>query len=139
MRIDGASRRNLEIEVNLSGAAEGTLIALLDRCTNPMGGRLLRRWLHGPLIDHDLIRARLAAVETLSQDRLYETILDVCRQIGDVERITARIALQTARPRDLAGSEATGVVPGAREPTVAPTTPVTRTDHAVRCDAPVSA
>ena len=103
MRIDGASRRNLEIEINLSGTTDGTLISLLDRCTNPMGGRLLRRWLHGPLTDRDRIRARLAAVATLSQDRLYETVSDICRQIGDIERITARIALQTARPRDLAG------------------------------------
>jgi DNA mismatch repair protein MutS len=101
MQIDGASRRNLEIETNLSGAEGGTLISLLDRCTNPMGGRLLRQWLHGPLIDHDRIRARLGAVASLQVRSHYEDISEVCKKICDIERISARIALRTARPRDL--------------------------------------
>ena len=101
MRIDGASRRNLEIETNLAGSDSGTLISLLDRCTNPMGGRLLRHWLHGPLVDHDQIRLRLGAVSTLSQDARHEAVSQACKSIGDIERITARIALKTARPRDL--------------------------------------
>ena len=101
MRIDGASRRNLEIETNLSGAEGGTLLSLLDRCSNPMGSRLLRRWLHSPLLDRDLIRARLEAVEAITDRHLQEDVFAICKQIGDMERVVARIALQTARPRDL--------------------------------------
>ncbi len=100
MRIDGASRRNLEIETNLSGSDSGTLISLLDRCPNPMGGRLLRRWLNSPLLDHDEIRIRLQAVGALAAG-LYQQVSHTCREIGDMERIVARVAMRTARPRDL--------------------------------------
>jgi DNA mismatch repair protein MutS len=101
MRIDGASRRNLEIETNLSGSESGTLVSLLDRCSNPMGGRLLRRWLHSPLLDRDQIRSRLQAVQALSAQSQHDGVSDICKHCGDMERIITRVAMQTARPRDL--------------------------------------
>ena len=99
--IDASSRRNLEIEFNLSGGREHTLIALMDNCRNPMGSRLLRRWLHGPIRDQQQIRHRLHAVETLIHQLDYHAIRDLLKQCGDIERILTRIALGSARPRDL--------------------------------------
>ncbi len=99
--IDAASRQNLEIETNLSGGSKFTLVSLMDRCANPMGGRLLRRWLHGPITDRKVIAQRQLAVgefvDTLDQRGLSKLL----RQCGDIERILTRIALDSARPRDL--------------------------------------
>ncbi len=99
--IDAASRQNLEIETNLSGGREFTLVALMDKCANPMGARLLRRWLHGPISDRNILRSRQLAVgefiERIDQIRVY----DLLRKCGDIERILTRIALNNARPRDL--------------------------------------
>ena len=99
--IDAASRQNLEIETNLSGGKEFTLISLMDKCSNPMGARLLRRWLHGPITNQSLIEHRQLAVQ--DSINLVDTheVQKLLRQCGDVERILTRIALQTARPRDL--------------------------------------
>lgn len=99
--IDAASRRNLEIETNLSGGKDFTLISLMDRCANPMGARLLRRWLHGPITDQIEINTRQLAIENcIERVDTYE-LHKLLRQCGDLERILTRIALQTARPRDL--------------------------------------
>ncbi|MCG5530430.1 DNA mismatch repair protein MutS [Halorhodospira halochloris] len=100
--IDAASRRNLEIERNLSGGTEHTLAAVIDSSITAMGGRLLRRWLQRPLRQREVVAERHAAVETLlngGYTRLRQ-LLDGC---ADVERILARIALASARPRDLTG------------------------------------
>ncbi|MBS1269842.1 MAG: DNA mismatch repair protein MutS [Gammaproteobacteria bacterium] len=99
--IDSASRRNLEIEFNLQGGREHTLVALIDRCASPMGGRLLRRWLHGPLRDQEAIRERIVAVQQLIETPGQEPLQEQLRAIGDLQRILARIALQSARPGDL--------------------------------------
>lgn len=99
--IDAASRRNLEIEFNLSGGREHTLIDLMDRCSNPMGSRLLRRWLHGPLRDQTRIALRLQAVKALINQLDYSSIRSTLRQCGDIERILTRVALGSAKPRDL--------------------------------------
>ncbi len=110
--IDAASRRNLELEVNLSGGKEHTLIRLLDRCANPMGGRLLREWVHGPIRDHEIVRIRLHAVRTLLESREFPAIHDLLKEMGDIERILTRIALLSARPRDLVRlRHALGVLP----------------------------
>lgn len=101
MHIDAASRRHLEIEVNLAGNQADTLVSLLDKCTNPMGARLLRRWLHNPLLDHNEIRARLDAVAAIISAGQSEQLAALCRNMGDIERILSRVALQSARPRDL--------------------------------------
>ena len=99
--IDAASRQNLEIETNLSGGREFTLVALMDKCANPMGARLLRRWLHGPISNRTILNQRQLAIgefiERIDQGAVY----DLLRKCGDIERILTRIALNTARPRDL--------------------------------------
>ncbi len=99
--IDAASRFNLEIEVNLSGGKEFTLVALMDRCANPMGGRLLRRWLHGPITDRIILGQRQLAVGEMIDRFEHDTLASLLRHCGDVERILTRIALNNARPRDL--------------------------------------
>jgi DNA mismatch repair protein MutS len=103
VRLDPATRRNLELTETLRGEPSPTLFSLLDECATGMGSRLLRTWLHHPLRDrgaaaarHDTIAALLAAN---AQDALHGTL----RRIADIERITARIALRNARPRDLSG------------------------------------
>lgn len=99
--IDAASRQNLEIEKNLSGGDDFTLVALLDRCANPMGARLLRRWLHGPITNRDQLSQRQIGVGEII-DRVDLPALQNClKRCGDVERILTRIALHSARPRDL--------------------------------------
>jgi len=99
--IDAASRQNLEIETNLSGGREFTLVALMDNCANPMGARLLRRWLHGPITDRPLIVQRQVAVEEFITRIDPSRVHDLLRKCGDIERILTRIALASARPRDL--------------------------------------
>jgi DNA mismatch repair protein MutS len=110
--IDAGTRRSLEIEINLSGGREHTLIALLDRCATPMGGRRLRQWLNGPIRDRDRLRERHAAISVLLGTVQRETLHDLLRQVGDLERAVTRVALRTARPRDLVRlREALGVLP----------------------------
>jgi len=99
--LDAATRRNLEIDVNLAGGETHTLLAVMDRTVTAMGGRLLRRWLHRPLTDVAVIGSRLDAIATLRGDYRFEAVREALKPIGDVERITARIALRSARPRDL--------------------------------------
>lgn len=99
--LDAATRRNLEIETNLAGGQENTLVSVMDRCVTPMGSRLLRRWLHHPLRDREMLEQRLAAVEVQQQDGRSGALLETLRPIGDMERILARVALRSARPRDL--------------------------------------
>ncbi len=99
--IDAASRRNLEIEINLSGGTENTLLKLLDRCASPMGARLLRRWLNKPLRNRRQIQQRLNAVAALLAQADGSELKSLLRQIGDMERILGRIGLRSARPRDL--------------------------------------
>ncbi len=101
MHIDAASRRHLEIEMNVTGGRTGTLVSLLDHCANPMGARLLRRWLHSPLLDHEKIQARLAAVDAVVASGERDRLVELCRAVGDMERIISRVALHSARPRDL--------------------------------------
>ncbi|HEY3326856.1 MAG TPA: DNA mismatch repair protein MutS [Novimethylophilus sp.] len=101
IQLDAATRRNLEIDQTLRGEPAPTLHSLLDTSCTAMGTRLLRYWLHHPLRDRVAIAARHAAIEELRGSGLHERLRPVLRQIGDVERITARVALRTARPRDL--------------------------------------
>ena len=97
--MDAATRRNLELEKSLAGRDENTLAGIMDRCATAMGSRLLRRWLNRPLRDHTTLRTRYQALETLSSSDL---LVEQLGQVGDLERILTRIALQSARPRDLA-------------------------------------
>ncbi len=99
--LDAASRRNLELEYNLGGHHEHTLIGILDHCVTPMGGRLLRRWMHRPLRDCELLQQRQNSLQQVLNNNQYEYLHGLLRGIGDIERILARIALKSARPRDL--------------------------------------
>ena len=100
--IDAATRRNLEIESNSEGSHKNTLLGLFDRCSTSMGSRMLRRWLNQPLRDLQAIHLRLSRIDSLLQETFYSSLLDQLTQVGDMERILARVALKTARPRDLA-------------------------------------
>ena len=100
--IDAATRRNLELETSLSGRADSTLLGLLDRSATAMGGRELRRWLSRPLRDRSERELRLQAIETLIDTGHDVPLHDVLRGVGDVERILARVALRSVRPRELA-------------------------------------
>jgi DNA mismatch repair protein MutS len=99
--MDPATRRNLELDESLAGRPELTLAGVFDRTATAMGGRLLRRWLHRPLRDRNLLRSRYQAVATLIDQARYGAIAEPLRAVGDLERILARIALRSARPRDL--------------------------------------
>jgi len=99
--LDAASRRNLELEINLAGRDQHTLIGVFDRCATAMGSRELRRWLARPLRDHKRLQQRYAAIQTLLESHSQETLNTTLRGIGDIERILARVALRSARPRDL--------------------------------------
>lgn len=99
--LDAISRRNLEISLTMRGESSPTLLSVFDKCVNPMGSRLLDYWLNNPLRQHQQINERYNALEKLQP--LVSNIQAIVKQIGDIERITARIALRTARPRDLSG------------------------------------
>jgi len=99
--LDAATRRNLEIDRSLAGRDEHTLAGVIDCCVTPMGSRRLRRSLNRPLRDHVRLNARYAAVAALEAGHV-DTLTGHLRAVGDLERILARIGLQTARPRDLA-------------------------------------
>src|SRR5581483_2898490 len=99
--VDAATRRNLEIDVSLSGNTPATLFALIDQCKTAMGSRQLRRWLNRPITDQAPLRERYHAIGALIDGRRFESVREVLAGIGDIERIIARIALRSARPRDL--------------------------------------
>jgi DNA mismatch repair protein MutS len=103
VRMDPATRRNLELSETLRGEPAPTLLSLLDVCATGMGSRWLRHALHHPLTDRAVLRARHEAVQALVDGGAHDTLHGVLRGCVDVERITARIALQSARPRDLSG------------------------------------
>ena len=99
--LDAASRRNLEIEINISGGTENTLTSVIDRTTTSMGSRCLRRWLHSPLRNRELLTQRHQAIAELLNNQLTTDIQFCLSSIGDIERIMSRLALLSARPRDL--------------------------------------
>jgi DNA mismatch repair protein MutS len=135
VRMDAATRRNLEITQTLRGEPAPTLLSLLDTCATNMGSRLLANWLHHPLRNRTTLQARLDAVAQLlspllpagrgiesegtsadvrtersptpalprRERELHRRVHDQLKSSVDVERITARIALRSARPRDLSG------------------------------------
>jgi len=113
--LDAASRRNLEIDSSLSGHADATLLAVVDSCITAMGSRELRRWLNRPLRSQPLLRERYHAVGLLIDGRRFAALRERLAGVGDVERILARVALRSARPRDLAQlRESLRLLPGVR-------------------------
>ncbi|MDJ0748587.1 MAG: DNA mismatch repair protein MutS [Woeseiaceae bacterium] len=108
--MDGPTRRNLELEESLSGYHQHTLAGVMDRCRTAMGSRLMRRWIQRPLRDTNVLKARYQALEALFG--IVDELQDQLSGIGDIERILARVALRSARPRDLRGlCEALGRLP----------------------------
>jgi DNA mismatch repair protein MutS len=101
VRLDAATRRNLEITETLRGEPAPTLFSLLDECACGMGSRLLRHWLHHPLRDRKVLAARHDAVAALRDS--FSRVQACLRGFSDVERISARLALRSVRPRELAG------------------------------------
>ncbi|VAW59522.1 DNA mismatch repair protein MutS [hydrothermal vent metagenome] len=99
--LDAASQRNLELETNLSGGHENTLASIIDKTTTAMGSRCLRRWIKRPLRDHTQLNLRHSAIEALLISRDYSEIQNPLKHIGDIERIISRVAIKSARPRDL--------------------------------------
>jgi len=102
IQLDAATRRNLEIDQTLQGESNPTLYSLLDSTRTAMGARLLRHCLHHPLRDVMQIQQRQQAIAALLNSG-YPSLRQYLSEVGDIERITARIALKTARPRDLSG------------------------------------
>ncbi|MGD8173139.1 DNA mismatch repair protein MutS [Vibrio sp. TRT 21S02] len=100
--LDAATRRNLEITQNLAGGTDNTLAEVIDHTATPMGSRMLKRWLHQPMRDIDTLNHRLDAISELKELSLFADLHPVLKQVGDVERILARLALRSARPRDMA-------------------------------------
>ena len=101
LRLDAATRRNLELTETLRGETSPTVFSLLDGCATGMGSRQLRHWLHHPLRDTSALEARHEAVAGL--EKASAGILSLLRKFSDVERISARVALKSVRPRELAG------------------------------------
>ena len=101
IQMDAATRRNLELTDNLQGKRDNTLADIIDNTVTPMGSRLIKRWLHQPLRDQQILRQRQAAVATLIDTGVIHRLQNLFRGLGDMERILSRIALKSARPRDL--------------------------------------
>jgi len=99
--LDAASRRNLELDYHPSGRSDFTLLGVLDRSSTAMGSRTLRRWLHSPLRDQQRLKNRYLAIDLLLDSDRVHALRERLNRIGDVERIATRIALKSARPRDL--------------------------------------
>ncbi len=100
--LDAATRRNLEITQNLAGGTDNTLAEVIDHTATPMGSRMLKRWLHQPMRDINTLNHRLDAISELKEMTLFAELNPVLKRIGDIERILARLALRSARPRDMA-------------------------------------
>lgn len=99
--LDACTQKHLELFENYQGTHENSLLAVLDNTSNPMGSRLLKRWLGRPLRQHQAIGERQDAVTELLHQGLSLSIAPLLGQMADVERIVSRIALRSARPRDL--------------------------------------
>lgn len=99
--MNAATRRHLELDSRVDGEHRNTVLGVLDSTITPMGGRMLRRWLHRPLRDRDTLAQRHQAVQSLLDTRTDAALRDTFRGLGDVERILTRVALRSARPRDL--------------------------------------
>lgn len=99
--LDAATRRNLELEHSLSGDDTLTLAGVLDRCGTPMGSRLMRRWMQSPLRDNAILESRFDAVAHLTGSSERRQLSGTLGNISDLQRILSRIALRSARPRDL--------------------------------------
>lgn len=103
MVLDQFTRRNLELTETLrSRKVQGSLLGVLDRTVTSMGARLLRTWMSQPLLDLKRLNARLDAVEALASDEaLRAEMHEALRGVSDLERLTNRLLMGKAGPRDL--------------------------------------
>ncbi len=101
IQLDAATRRNLELTQNLAGGTDNTLASVLDKCVTPMGSRLIKRWIHQPIRDIGKLQQRQQRISAILQQDLISELQPHLQQVGDMERILARVALRSARPRDL--------------------------------------
>jgi DNA mismatch repair protein MutS len=118
LQIDAATLRNLEIlESRADNTKAGSLLGVIDRTSTAMGARLLRAWLLRPLCDHDRIVARADAVEAFLSDPLtLEELRETAGGVRDLERITGRLNIGSATPRDLQNlAFSLGHLPGVRQ------------------------
>jgi DNA mismatch repair protein MutS len=99
--LDAASRRNLELDTNLNGGQENTLFDVLNNTATSMASRLLRRWLNRPLRQLNELKSRQQSIAELQNNYIYENLNSHLKQVGDMKRILTRVALHSARPRDL--------------------------------------
>ncbi len=99
--LDAATRRNLELDTSLNANERATLLAVIDDTVTAMGARALRRWLGRPIVNQDQLRRRYHAVRMLMLDTTSDALRDPLQAVGDIERVLARVALRSARPRDL--------------------------------------
>ncbi|CAG4886351.1 DNA mismatch repair protein MutS [Paraburkholderia gardini] len=121
--LDPATRRNLELTETLRGTESPTLCSLLDTCCTTMGSRLLRHWLHHPPRDAAIAEARQQAIGALLDAPVaasLDALRTALRQISDIERITGRLALLSARPRDLSSLRDTFIALPALRTQIAP-------------------
>jgi DNA mismatch repair protein MutS len=103
LRMDPSTRRNLELTETIRGEPAPTLLSLLDTCATGMGSRRLRHALHHPMTDRAHVQSMHAAVAALIDGERHAGVRTALKHFSDVERIAARIALASARPRDLSG------------------------------------
>ncbi len=118
--LDSITRKNLELTSTLSGEDSPTLFSVIDHCCTPMGARLLRRWVHHPLRDNQIIFERQERIQALIQPAGelewpsfgIHDLHAALKHFPDIERIATRMALLTVRPRELASlREALDVLP----------------------------
>ena len=99
--LDRVSWRNLELDASLAGERRHSLLGVMDTPVTAMGGRMLRRWLHRPLRNRSCLHARHRAVGEFIEEQRYVDLRKGLQEVGDMERVLARVALRSARPRDL--------------------------------------
>ncbi|WP_233579676.1 DNA mismatch repair protein MutS [Legionella septentrionalis] len=115
LQLDAATQRHLELFENQNSKRDNSLLAVIDNTAGAMGSRLLKSWLNRPLRNHQAIQKRQSAVQELMQGQQNNQLHSLLRQICDVQRIAARIALKSARPRDLEALKNTlGIIPNLR-------------------------
>ncbi|HTU57906.1 MAG TPA: hypothetical protein VMF89_05725, partial [Polyangiales bacterium] len=129
--IDATTRRNLELDGSNSGNVDATLFAVIDQCVTAMGSRQLRRWLNRPLTDHAALQSRYHGLQSLIDGRRFEGLREKLNGVGDIERILSRVALRSARPRDLVQLRASlGALPELRTSLAKIDSPVLQELHA---------
>ncbi len=99
--LDAVSRRNLELIYNISGDKKYSLLGILDNCSTSMGSRLLYRFIQHPLLDNKILNQRFDGIEDFCNNQQALDIQKQLKSISDIERISARIALAVAKPKDL--------------------------------------